>query len=61
MDEMGDMWQEVRLFIPHQDFAQWVSVEGQVQLSNSDLGHTAVDDFRLTDGSCQNPAGTQVT
>lgn len=58
-EEVGEIWQQVRLFIPKQDFTQRVLVRGEVQASSNDLGHTAIDDFYLTKGSCQNPEGTE--
>lgn len=57
-EEVGEIWQQVRLFIPNQNFTQRVVVRGEVQASSDNLGHTAIDDFHLTEGSCQNPEGT---
>lgn len=58
-EEVGEIWQQTRLFIPKQDFTQRVVVRGEIQASEDDLGHTAIDDFLLTEGSCQNPEGTE--
>lgn len=58
-EEVGETWQQVRLFVPWQNFSQRVVVRGEAQDGTDDLGHTAIDDFRLTEGSCQNPEGTE--
>ncbi|XP_071520575.1 LOW QUALITY PROTEIN: MAM and LDL-receptor class A domain-containing protein 1-like [Panulirus ornatus] len=51
--EVGETWQQVRLFIPKREYDQYVTLEASTQPSNGDYGHTAIDDILLTEGSCQ--------
>nr|XP_053646985.1 MAM and LDL-receptor class A domain-containing protein 1-like [Cherax quadricarinatus] len=55
--EMGETWQQVHLFIQKQEYAQYIALVGNTQNSNGDLGHSAVDDILLTDGSCDSLRG----
>ncbi|KAK8747584.1 hypothetical protein OTU49_016474 [Cherax quadricarinatus] len=54
---MGETWQQVHLFIQKQEYAQYIALVGNTQNSNGDLGHSAVDDILLTDGSCDSLRG----
>ncbi|CAL4063834.1 unnamed protein product, partial [Meganyctiphanes norvegica] len=51
-EDHGEKWFEVQFFIPNTNRTKYVVVEAESISSSEDLGHTAIDDILMTDGSC---------
>lgn len=60
LTEVGESWQEVRMYITNKTFQQHVIIIATTSTTSptQDFGHTALDDFLLIDGSCNYIGGT---